>query len=369
MAKKDRHLRALEFFSGIGLARAGMDAAGIKTVWANDIDDVKRRLYIAQWGDDDLAFGDVFDVDAGRVPDAEIAWASSPCTDLSLAGKRGGLVDGPESRAFFGFVNVIENMGERAPRAIVLENVTGLASSHEGNDFRMVVEEFNRLGYSVDAFELNARRWLPQSRPRMFVVGVKKPIGGGEIDTSIRPDRLAWIHSDPDLRTHITPVEKAPALLAGGFTDVAEKLDDEDPRWWDAKRSKAFVDSLSEIQRERFDALTAAGETVARTAYRRTRGGKPVWEIREDDISGCLRTARGGSSKQAVVFVGEGKARMRWMTGLEYARLQGAGDFNLDGFRESQIQYAFGDAVAVPAVTWLMEQAVIPALETGERND
>ena len=104
---------------------------------------------------------------------------------------------------------------------------------------------------------------------------------------------------------------------------------------------------------------------VARTAYRRTRAGKPVWEMREDDISGCLRTARGGSSKQAVVFIGKGKVRMRWMTGLEYARLQGANNFNLKGFKESQIQYAFGDAVAVPAVTWIMEQAILPALKKG----
>lgn len=353
---------ALEFFSGIGLARAGMNGAGIQTVWANDIDDVKCRLYAAQWGDEHLAHENVFDVDPSTVPTADIAWASSPCTDLSLAGKRGGLVDGPESRAFFGFIDVIEKMVDRAPRAVVLENVCGLASSHDGNDFRMVVEEFNRLGYSVDAFELNARRWLPQSRPRMFVVGVKNPIDGGEIDTSIRPDRLAWIHADPKLVTHVTPVDKAPALLSEGFTDMAARLPDDDPRWWDADRCAAFVESLSPVQRERFDALKAGEATVARTAYRRTRQGKPVWEMREDDISGCLRTARGGSSKQAVVFLGRGEVRMRWMTGLEYARLQGAGDFNLDGFRESQVLYAFGDAVAAPAVTWLMEQAVIPAL-------
>ena len=50
------------------------------------------------------------------------------------------------------------------------------------------------------------------------------------------------------------------------------------------------------------------------------------------------------------------------MTGAEYAKLQGAYGFALDGFRESQIQYAFGDAVAVPAVTWLMRSAVVPAL-------
>lgn len=364
-----RRLRALEFFAGIGLARAGMDLAGVDVVWANDVDETKCRLYAAQWGDDHLDFGDVFDVDADAVPAADVAWASSPCTDLSLAGMREGLVRGAESKAFFGFVNVLEKMGSRSPRSVVLENVCGLASSHGGRDFRIVVEEFNRLGYSVDAFELNARRWLPQSRPRMFVVGVKDPIGGGEIDTSIRPDRVSWIHSDEKLRTHVTPVEKPPVLLSGGLTEIAERLDAEDSRWWDAARCEAFVNSLSEVQRARFDHLKNAQETVARTAYRRTRSGKPVWEMREDDVSGCLRTARGGSSKQAVVFLGEGEARIRWMTGLEYARLQGAGDFDLDGFRDSQIQYAFGDAVAVPAVTWLMEQAVVPALLKGEFDD
>lgn len=357
-----KHLRALEFFSGIGLARAGMDAAGIETVWANDFDDLKCRLYVAQWGNGDLVQGDVFDVDAASVPDADIAWASSPCTNLSLAGKREGLAEGSESKAFFGFTDVIERLGDRAPRALVLENVCGLASSHDGNDFRMVVECFNQMGYSVDAFELNARRWLPQSRPRMFVVGLKNPIGGGEIDTAIRPDRLAWIHSDKELLTHITPIGEPPALLGEGFTALTEAFPDEDRRWWNKERKESFVESLSDIQRDRFEELKNADEVVARTAYRRTRAGKPVWEIREDDVSGCLRTARGGSSKQAVVFLGLGKARMRWMTGLEYAKLQGAGSFDLHGFTESQIQYAFGDAVAVPVVTWLMEQAVIPAL-------
>lgn len=365
MSKISNRFTALEFFSGIGLARAGMNAAGIETIWANDIDDVKCRLYTAQWGDEHLVHENVFTIDPSSVPTADIAWASSPCTDLSLAGKRGGLVDGPESRAFFGFIDVIEKMDKRAPKAVVLENVCGLASSHDGNDFRMVVEEFNRLGYSVDAFELNARRWLPQSRPRMFVVGVKNPIGGGEIDTSIRPDRLAWIHSDSKLVTHVTPVEKAPALLSGGFTEMVDEVPEGDPRWWDTARSAAFVASLSPVQRGRFDALKAGETTVARTAYRRTRNGKPVWEMREDDIAGCLRTARGGSSKQAVVVIGRGNARMRWMTGLEYARLQGAGDFKLDGFKESQVQYAFGDAVAAPAVAWLMAQAILPTLKKG----
>lgn len=354
---------ALEFFSGIGLARAGMNAAGVETIWANDVDATKCTLYEAQWGGSDLHCMNVFDVNPSEVPTADIAWASSPCTDLSLAGKREGLINGRESNAFFGFIDAIKGMVDRKPSALVLENVCGLASSHDGNDFRMVVEEFNNLGYSVDAFELNARRWLPQSRPRMFVVGLLHPIAGGEIDASIRPDKLAWIHGDDSLVTHVTPLPKAPELLSYGFTRLTEKLPEDDARWWKPDRIDAFVSSLSERQRDRLESLKAGRSITARTAYRRTRNDKPVWELREDDIAGCLRTARGGSSKQAVAFLGKGTLRIRWMTGLEYATLQGAGHFHLDGFKESQIQYAFGDAVAVPAVTWLMKNAVIPALE------
>ena len=360
---------ALEFFSGIGCARAGMAKAGIRTIWANDIDKTKCELYQAQWGGDDLLCRDVFDVDPDVVPEADIAWASSPCTDLSLAGKREGLIDGPESSAFFGFVQVIEGLGARRPRALVLENVSGLASSHDGDDFRTVVSEFNRLGYSVDAFELDARRWVPQSRPRMFVVGLEMPVNGGRLDSSLRPDKLAWIHSDPSLITHVCELPPVPDLKNEGFTALSERLEDDDSRWWDVERMDAFVNSLSAVQSKRFEKLRAGSSVVARTAYRRTRGGKPTWEIRQDDIAGCLRTARGGSSKQAVVMLGQGKARVRWMTGWEYAALQGAGDFKLSQFRESQVMYAFGDAVAVPAVAWLMRAVVVPALEVRDDGE
>lgn len=361
-AKDGKTYKALEFFAGIGLARAGMEKAGIDVVWANDIDEAKCALYRSQWGDEHICNADVFDINIKSIPCSDIAWASSPCTDVSLAGKRGGLVEGRQSSAFFGFTEALEKLGEKKPKAVVLENVCGLASSNAGNDFRIVVETFNELGYSVDAFELNARRWLPQSRPRMFVVGLMNPIDGGNVDTSIRPDRLAWIHSDESLRTHLTPVPSIPQLLSSGFTALADQMDLRDPRWWSQERIDSFVATLSPAQASRFQKLKN-GKVSARTAYRRTRNGKPVWEIREDDIAGCLRTARGGSSKQAVLFLGEGEVHIRWMTGNEYAKLQGASDFNLDGFRESQIQYAFGDAVAVPVVEWLMKTAVMPALD------
>jgi DNA (cytosine-5)-methyltransferase 1 len=88
-----------------------------------------------------------------------------------------------------------------------------------------------------------------------------------------------------------------------------------------------------------------------------------MWEIRADGISGCLRTAKGGSGKQAVVEAGQGNARVRWMTPTEYARLQGAPNFRLDGARRNDAISAFGDGVCVPVIAWIARKYLTPLLE------
>lgn len=362
MSKTAQPYSALEFFAGIGLARKGMEQSGVETVWASDYDAHKQAMYASEFGHSEYLLKNIHDVRGDEVPTADIAWSSSPCTDLSLAGARLGLRKGRESSAFFGFVRVLEEMGSRRPRAVVLENVAGLASSHSGEDLRAAAHAFNELGYSVDAVALDARRWVPQSRSRLFLVGVMNPTDGGESDTPIRPAWLSWINADASVRSHLTPLPTAPEPMTSGFTDIAERLNDEDPRWWDSQRVSRFVDSMSRVQRERLETLRHGEDEVARTAYRRTRSGVPVWEMRPDDIAGCLRTARGGSSKQAVVFAGGGTLRARWMTGVEYARLMGAADYKLAGFSQPRICYGFGDAVAVPAVSWVIEHMVRPSL-------
>lgn len=352
-------LTAIEFFAGIGLARAGMSEAGIETVWANDFDPSKESMYVGHWGAEHFHLQDVFEVNADQVPTSDIAWSSSPCTDLSLAGKRSG-IGGKESSAFFGFTRVLRDMGERRPGVVVLENVVGLASSHGGDDLRAAIREFNELGYAADVVTIDARRFVPQSRPRLFIVGAHNPIDGGAHDTAIRPDWLAWVHEDKSLRTFKFPFPEIPKLLGKGFYDVVEDMPADDPRWWDEQKTAAFIDSMSGTQKARAEAFIESDTVTARTAYRRTRSGVPTWEMRAEDIAGCLRTARGGSSKQAVAVMGRGQIKVRWMTGVEYARLMGAGWFTLTGLRDSQIHYGFGDAVAVPAVSWLSREALVP---------
>lgn len=359
--------KVVEFFAGIGLARIGLEQAGFRVTWANDYEADKQTMYQAHFNDEKrgndhtFVLGDVFKIDRSTLPrDATLAWGSSPCTDLSLAGSRGGIRAG-ESNAFWGFIEALESLGNDRPPVVVLENVVGLATSRGGDDLAAAIRSFNDLGYSVDVLALDARRFIPQSRPRLFLVGAQNPPEeAATLNSELRPDYLSWVFSDPSLRTHRAELPTPPAARTAGLDAEIETMGAADERWWDAERSAAFLKSLSAVQSERLSALRRKSGVTYRTAYRRTRNGVATWEIRPDDISGCLRTARGGSSKQAVVKVGNKRVQVRWMTPLEYARLMGAGDYNLEGARTNQALFAFGDAVAVPAVAWLGEKYLMP---------
>lgn len=352
----------LEFFAGVGLARMGLERAGFRVRWANDYEPSKHEMYLQQFGEEEpFVVGDVGNVRGQDLPlNTEVAWASSPCTDLSLAGNRQGLA-GRESSAFYQFTRVLREMGEEKPGVAVLENVLGLATSHGGEDLAAAVREFNELGYSVDVLALDARRWVPQSRPRLFLVGSQNPPEDCPSSSNeVRPDVLQTVFGDPSLRTHRAALPAPPMPLTVGMGSLMESIPNGDERWWDAERTAKFHMSLSPIHKQRVRELRYAPRVSYRTAYRRTRNGVPVWEVRPDDISGCLRTARGGSSKQAVVRLGHGRIQVRWMTGTEYARLMGAGTYDLSGVRDSQVHFAFGDAVAVPAVQWLADNYLMP---------
>jgi DNA (cytosine-5)-methyltransferase 1 len=269
-------------------------------------------------------------------------------------------LDRTHSSTFWEFTRVMDEMEDARPGVVVLENVVGLATSHGGADLRAAIAELNRLGYSVDVLTLDARRFVPQSRPRLFLVGAMEPPEEDPAEENVlRPDWLQKPFNDPDLRTHRALLPEPPPMLKDGLSELAEAMEPDDSRWWDELRTKAFMAELSPVNLARIEDLRRSTEPTYRTAYRRTRQGKPSWEIRPDDIAGCLRTARGGSSKQAVVQARDGVIRVRWMTPREYAQLMGADEFNLDGLRNIQALCGFGDAVCVPVVAWLAEHYLL----------
>ncbi len=365
-ADSQRRWRAAEFFAGIGLARLGMAEAGIDVIWSNDIAVTKQAMFERNFGVSDSHTFLVEDL--GKIPreslpkNTDLAWASFPCTDLSLAGGRAGLHRGIASSTFWHFIKALSRLGEARPSIIALENVTAFATSHSGRDIASAIRSLNGLGYSVDMLSIDARHFVPQSRPRLFLIGVRRHITATPESNSLRPKWLEPIFDDTSLVTHRMPIPEPPPLLTDGLASYLEALNEDDPRWWSTERVDAFVGSLSDLQSERFATLRNATTLTARTAYRRMRQGTPRWEMRSDGIAGCLRTASGGSSKQAVVFLGNNDVRIRWMTPREYASLMGAPNFPLDGVKENQAYSGFGDAVCAPVVEWLAKNYLVPLL-------
>lgn len=116
-------LSTAEFFAGMGLMRAGLKRRGIETVFANDVDETKAALYRENWGDGEFVLGDVRDLRGKDIPDVDVATASFPCVDLSLAGYRAGL-DGTRSGVIYEFLRILHEMSN-TPSCVVLETFRG----------------------------------------------------------------------------------------------------------------------------------------------------------------------------------------------------------------------------------------------------
>ena len=323
-------LRAIEFFAGMGLMRAGLERVGIETVFANDIDETKARLYADNWGRKELHVCDIRALKGDDIPDAELVTASFPCTDMSLAGKYKGL-NGAQSSLVLDFLRILDEMGERAPQTLMIENVMGFLTANDGKDWQTVVDGIRNLGYESAHIVVDAGAFVPQSRARVFLFGHK-----GTIDL---PD-------PPEIRNDLRLVE------------IAE----EDGDWWAPDRLSAFLETLSPIQSKRVSRYQRRFWPGYYGAFRRTRGGRPVWEVRADERAGALRTTRGGSAKQAIVRAGRGEIAVRWMSLTEYARLQGADYLRYDSVTPSQAMFALGDAVCVPVIEWIAKHCLRPLL-------
>ena len=356
-----------EFFAGIGLMRLGLEKAGWSVRFANDIDEQKFEIYRSNFDCSDGHFvrGDVHNLTSDEVPTVALATASFPCNDLSLAGSRQGL-QGAQSSAFWGFVDVLKKLGSRRPPIVLLENVTGFLSSHGGRDFSEAMLALNRLNYTVDPFILDAAWFVPQSRQRLFIVGVSKAFqSAGPAETQqfyesrVRPKALADFilrHPEIDWNIRKLPIPPRTSVL---LADIVEDLPTDSSAWWSASRAEYLLNQMSPKHRSIADLLMARKAWSYGTVFRRVRNGKSMAELRTDGIAGCLRTPRGGSGRQILFKAGNGKYFVRLLTARECARLMGANDFVVD-FPLNQALFGFGDAVCVPVIEWVAKYYLNP---------
>jgi DNA (cytosine-5)-methyltransferase 1 len=365
-----------EYFAGIGLMRMGLEQAGWRVIWANDIDEDKGRMYCGHFdgAEDHLHLGDVHTLGVSEIPTTALATASFPCNDLSLAGARRGLA-GQHSSAFWGFVNALQGMGRRRPPLVLLENVAGFLTSHDGNDFRDACLALNDLGYAVDAFTVDANLFVPQSRLRLFLVGKREKRKAAQANetpsfyqSQSRPQALAdFILWNPDIRWSI---RELPFIKAAkrSLEDVLEDVPANSAIWWSRERAEYLLNQMSDKHRAVAEKMIHGRRVSFGTVFRRVRRGRSMAELRTDGVAGCLRTPRGGSGRQILFAAGRGRYAVRLVTPRECARLMGADHFKIT-VPSNQALFGFGDAVCVPVIRWIAENYLTPVWEELHVNE
>lgn len=357
--------RFAEFFAGIGLVREALEPLGWECVFANDIAEEKAVMYRARFGGEHLLVDDINALTLNHLPnDLDLLTASFPCIDLSLAGNRRGLA-GLHSGTVWPFLNLASDLVQEreSPKALLLENVTGFLTSHGGRDLYEVCERMGQLGYLIDLVVVDARWFTPQSRPRLFVIALREDLVPAALPPTDEVTRLRnrAVRRFQAERRELPLIEldlpEPPQRSASTLEQELDDLPEDDESWWPHERVKAIVEAMHPRHRERVEELTGGRRDGVATMFRRVRGGRTVGEVRGDRIAGCLRTPQGGSSVQFLVDCRSGDVRIRPLSGREYARLQGASSFPIQVGRR-QAQLGFGDAICVPAVSWLANRAL-----------
>lgn len=374
-------MRFAEFFAGGGMVRQGLGKRW-ECVLANDIDSKKCEIYRKNLSSEHLVEGDIADLDVGLLlQPIDLYWASSPCQDFSLAGKGEGLL-GSKSSVFITWINKISEAAAKGyrPRIIAFENVGGLVTSNNGDDFASVVTSLRGLGYRVGAVEIDAKHFLPQSRPRIFVICVRDDVAisphlvsdyansefhslrlkrffdGSE--SSIKSNWIWWDIHEPE----------ADRLELGDLIDVHQNSG-----WFDSEKVQLLLDMMSEanlkkVERHKDDNALHIGMVYKRGRRNSEGVVRQRAEVRFDGLAGCLRTPGGGSSRQTVLIVGKGQIKARLLSAREAVRLMGLPDSYSLPDNYNQGYKLAGDGVAVPIISFLRDSLFEPILATGAKQ-
>jgi DNA (cytosine-5)-methyltransferase 1 len=364
-----------EFFAGGGMVRAGL-GEGWRCLFANDLDPAKAAAYRANWGETNLCVADIAALTAADLPGvADLMWGSFPCQDLSLAGAGAGL-GGKRSGTFHDFWGLARSLAAegRAPRMVAVENVCGALTSHGGRDFEVICRTFAEAGYRCGALVINADRFLPQSRPRLFVIGLHE---GEALDPAHAGPGTEGPFYPPALRRAVERLPDEvrdrmvwwrlpePAIPNATLSSVIER-EPSGVRWHSEAETARLLTLMSPRNLAKVETARLTGERCVGGLYRRTRRDAAGHRVQRAevrfDIAGCLRTPGGGSSRQTLLIVEGGKIRSRLMSARETARLMGLADsYRLPG-SYSAACHLTGDGVAVPVVRHLAEWLFEPLL-------
>jgi DNA (cytosine-5)-methyltransferase 1 len=357
-------LRTVELFCGIGGFRIAADALNIKTIWANDIEEMAASVYMYNFGKENFYKGNICEI-SSDIPKHDILTAGFPCQPFSSAGKKMGISD---SRGTL-FSEIVKVLYEQKPSFFILENVKRLLSMDSGRHFATILNSLTQAGYSVEWRVLNTIWFgLPQHRERIIIVG--------------------WRNSDFRSYLYRNDQEfKKNSQCAVEFSDNSiQKIIEHQYKFksWGLAWKDFFIDRdikyppccmnpnvrLHHILEESPDlAFFFTEDTLKRIKksekvdryfngveilYNQKGGARMGYSI--FGINGVAPTLTSTTSRHYERYkVGD---HYRRLTNVEYARLQGFSDNHCKEIKPYHQYKLFGNAVPPPLVKWVMNRLI-----------
>jgi DNA (cytosine-5)-methyltransferase 1 len=340
--RQDADFTFIDLFAGIGGIRLGFQQNGGRCVFTSEWNTYSQKTYEANFGKDHELNGDITKVHADEVPEHDVLLAGFPCQPFSIAGvskknslgRAHGFACETQGTLFFDVARIIE---AKRPKAFLLENVKNLVSHDKGRTFDVILRTLrDELGYTVQAKVIDAKRFVPQHRERIVIVGFRE-------DTGFSFDDLELPEEGPRLSSILHPEdgsEEAEApFTEGKKAKVADKYTLTDNLW-------AYLQAYAAKHK-------AAGN------------GFGFGLVGPNDVARTLSARYHKDGSEILVSRGAGKNPRR-LTPRECARLMGfPADWKIP-VSDTQAYRQFGNAVAVPvfsAVAAHMRPHILALLE------
>ena len=254
----------------------------------------------------------------------------------------------------------------RAPRIIVLENVCGTLTSHDGKDFAAICSALNEAGYRYGAAVIDAALFVPQSRPRLFIIAVRDDLDLPIEILAAEPSPTWYTRTLQTAYEKLNPSVKdkwiwwaipEPPQRNTRFADLIED-NPTNVNWHTPEETRQLLAMMSDVNLAKVTEAKKAERRMVGAIYKRTRRDENGFkvqraEIRFDDVAGCLRTPAGGSSRQLIMVVEGMSVKSRLISSRETARLMGLPDEYKLPENYNEAYHLTGDGVVVPVVRHL----------------
>ena len=356
--------KTVELFCGIGGFRIAADALNIETIWANDIKDYAKSVYISNFGEENFYHGDIRNL-VQTVPTHDILTAGFPCQPFSSAGKKMGTSE-PRGTLFFEIVRILTL---KNPSFFILENVKRLLSMDSGKHFATILSALTRCGYYVEWRVVNARWFgLPQHRERTVIIGWKDPVLRSYL----------YYNKDEIKEEHVEPVKIQQSFIH----KIAEhqwKFSSWGLAWEDWVIDQELDNPLCSISsnvrlHDLLEKEVSSEFFFTEDTLKRIEDSDPV--NRYFNGVEILYNQKGGARMGYSIFGVNGVAptltsttsrhyeryrvgnEYRRLTNVEYARLQGFPDHHCYAVLPYHQYALFGNAVPPCLVKWVMSQLI-----------